>query len=131
MSDVDRLLAAFESGSLLRPSPDSLNIIDLSRAIALTAGAQGIEPTPRTDRIINSIGSQEHLLFILADGLGMNLIEPLAETSFLSSHLMFELSTVFPSATAVALTSIRYGRMALPSRGNRMVDPSNGNRFHR
>ncbi|MDP6549216.1 MAG: alkaline phosphatase family protein [Dehalococcoidia bacterium] len=110
MSDVEKLLAAFESGALLRPSSEVPNLVDLSRAIALLAGSDQIQPTPLSAWFSDSIGSTDHLVFVLADGLGLTLIEGLPRGSFLSTHLAAELRTVFPSATAVALTSIGTGQ---------------------
>ena len=109
MSDVDRLLAAFSSGSLLRPSPDVPNIVDLARALARMAGADGIGPDPGSEALAYLIGPSEHLVFVLVDGLGMDFIEELPADSFLATHLVTELKTVFPSTTAVALTSIATG----------------------
>ena len=39
----------------------------------------------------------------------MDLVERLAEDSFLRSHLVMELQAVFPSTTAAALTSLANG----------------------
>jgi hypothetical protein len=114
MSDVDELLAAFESGQLLRPSSRVPNIVDLSRALASLAGAEGVQPTKGSTELAGLIGPANHLVFILADGLGMNLIEELPPESFLGSHLVAEMRTVFPSATAAAVTSIATGEW--PSR---------------
>ena len=109
MSDVDRLLAAFDSGGLLRPSAEVPNITDLSRAIALLGEASGVQHNPGSTRTADLIGPARHLLFVLADGLGMSFIEELPEDSFLSAHCAGELRTVFPSATGVALTSVATG----------------------
>lgn len=109
MSDVDALLAKFERGEFLRPAADSPNIVDLVRALAQLAGGRGIEATPGARQVAEMIGACDHLVFVLADGLGMNLLETLPAATFLASHLAAELRTVFPSATAVALTSIATG----------------------
>lgn len=109
MSDLDKLLARFETGVLLRPRPDVPNLVDLSRALAHLAGAPGIELTASARKLVELIGACDHLVFILADGLGMNLIEALPSTSFLATHLVAELRTVFPSTTAVALTTLATG----------------------
>lgn len=109
MGDVGQLVAAFEAGTLLRPSPDTLNIVDLSRALAGLAGADNVQQTPGSTKISELIGATQHLVFMLADGLGMNLIEELLEHNFLKENLLGELQTVFPSASAVALTSLATG----------------------
>ena len=109
MSDVDRLLQAFDSGELVRPSPAEPNLVDLSRAIAVASGAGGVEPSPGMSAIASLIGEPEHLVFVLADGLGMSQLETLPEGAFLRRQLAMELRAVFPSTTAVGLTTLATG----------------------
>ena len=109
MSDIERLLAAFASGELLHPIAEVPSLVDLSRAVAAAAGVEGLELTPMGAHVASLIGDCDHLVLILADGLGMNLIESLPEGAFLPAHLAGELRTVFPSTTAVALTSLVTG----------------------
>ena len=59
MSDVESLLAAFDTGSLLRPSPEIPNLVDLSRALASLAGAEGIESTLGSAGLAKLIGEKE------------------------------------------------------------------------
>jgi hypothetical protein len=106
MSDVERLLAAFSNGELVRPSSKVPNIIDLSRALVWLAGAEDVEVSAGSTALASMIGPSEHLVFVLVDGLGMNLLTSLPATAFLSRHLVAELCTVFPSTTAVAVTSL-------------------------
>lgn len=109
MSDFDELNAAFDNGALLRPSADTPNIVDLARALASLNNADGIPPTSNSNALQTLIGPADHYVFVLVDGLGMNFIENLQGDTFLASHLATELRTVFPSATAVALTSFATG----------------------
>lgn len=109
MTDAARLLGKFERGEFLRPSADVPNIVDLGRALAWLAGAEGIESTPGRQRMAEMIGAADHLVFVLADGLGMDLLETLPPTAFLRARLAQVLRTVFPSTTAVALTSLATG----------------------
>jgi predicted AlkP superfamily pyrophosphatase or phosphodiesterase len=106
MSDVQNLLAAFSTGSAIRPTDQVLNLVDLSRAVASVAGVEVIEPTTGSAAIADMIGPAEHVIFVLVDGLGLNLLEKLPANSFLRRHLATELRTVFPSTTSVALTTI-------------------------
>ena len=110
MSDVERLLAAFSDGELLRPSSEVPNFIDLSRALVWLAGAEGIETSSGSTALTSMIGPSDHLVFVLVDGMGMNLIERLPPDAFLSRYLVAELRTVFPSTTAVAVTSLATGQ---------------------
>ena len=106
MADIENLLEAFDSGALVRPDYDTLNFIDLALASAKLSGAPGIEDTPNSIEIGNRIGDADHLVFVLLDGVGMNLVEAMSRSSFLRSHLSDELQAVFPSTTSVALTSL-------------------------
>jgi hypothetical protein len=113
MSDVEAILAAFSSGALLRPSANVLNLVDLSRGIAALAGAGDRAPTPGAGAIADLVGPAEHLVFVLVDGMGMNLLEMLPAGAFLRQSLAADLQTVFPSTTAVALTTIATGQWPL------------------
>lgn len=110
MSDVERLLAAFSGGELLRPSSEAPNLIDLSRALVGLAGAEDVEPSAGSAALVSAIGPSDHLVFVLVDGLGMNLLERLPANAFLSKHLVAELRSVFPATTAVAVTSLATGQ---------------------
>lgn len=105
-SDGHRLQAAFEDGELMRPSADALNLVDFARAVASLAGSEDVTMTAGSCRIADLIGPSEHLVLVLADGFGMNLLEAMDSDSFAPYHLATELQTVFPSTTAAALTSL-------------------------
>lgn len=108
MSAVPRVLRWFADGALLRPDPSRPNTVDL----ALALGALSKAPVPRTDGadlIARRIGDSDHLVFVLVDGLGLAVLEGLPEQSFLRRHVALELRSVFPSATASALTSLATG----------------------
>lgn len=109
MSNIARLLEQFETGSLLRPSPEVPNIVDLSRALARLAGAANIDVTAGSRRMESLIGHCDHLVFVMADGLGMNLVEDLPQSAFLAKHVVGELRTIFPSTTPVVLTAVATG----------------------
>jgi hypothetical protein len=106
MNDSERLLAAFSVETLIQPNAERLNIVDLARALAAAAGVDGVGDAPGIADLIGRIGQPDHLVFILADGLGLNLIHRLPEGSFLRRNLSGELRTVFPSSSSVALTSL-------------------------
>lgn len=106
MNDVERLTAAFDSGRLLRPSADIPNIVDLASAVASASGATDTGFTKGAAEIAGRIGTCDHLVFIIADGLGMELVETLPRDSFLRRHLATELRTVFPSTTSSVLTTL-------------------------
>jgi hypothetical protein len=113
MQDTQRLLDAFAKGVLLRPSPEVPNLVDLARAVALVAGIERVQHTPGARSLAELIGRPEHLVFVMADGLGMDMLAGLPARSFLRAHLAVELQTVFPSTTAVALTTVATGQWPL------------------
>jgi predicted AlkP superfamily pyrophosphatase or phosphodiesterase len=57
----------------------------------------------------DAIGPAEHYVMVLADGLGLDLVEAAPADSFLGRHVAFEMAAVFPSSTAPALTSLACG----------------------
>ncbi len=108
-SDVPELLAAFDSGELLRPDPAAPNLVDVARAVAAGAGAGGLELSPFAGDLAASLAEREHIVLILADGLGMAMLEREDGARTLRGNLRGELRTVFPSSSAVALTSLATG----------------------
>ena len=75
MSDVERLVAAFEDGSLRHPSAAVPNLVDLARACAMLGGAPGIELSHNARQIAEAIGPSDHLVLVLVDGLGLDMVE--------------------------------------------------------
>src|SRR5579883_623290 len=109
MSDAEKLEAKFEEGTLLRPDLNVPNVVDLARTLAWLGGVEVGEPTPGMAKLVDLVGHSDHLIFILADGLGLNLLDDLPENTFLSRHLAAELRSVFPSTAATVLTTFATG----------------------
>jgi hypothetical protein len=109
LSDTPGLLAAFDAGTLLRPGPDVPNLVDVARAVAAASGARNVDLSPFARTLVDSLEEREHLVLILADGLGMEMLEREEAAGALREHLHSEVRTVFPSSTAVALTSLATG----------------------
>ena len=108
MNDLERVRSWFESGTLLPPDASVANTVDLARALASIAGTN-VELGAGATNVRDAIGETEHLVFMLIDGLGMNLIDALPAGSFLREHVALELRAVFPATTAAALTSLATG----------------------
>jgi hypothetical protein len=109
MSDCERLLTWFDAGTLLRPDASVPNSVDLSRALARIGGVPLDAPSAGERAIGDAIGEADHVVFVLADGLGMNLVDSLPDGSLFRRSLVMELRAVFPSTTAAALTSLASG----------------------
>ena len=98
-----------ESGTLLHPLADERNSIDLFRAISRLSGAHKIPDSEGVREIEDAIGPYDHYLFVLVDGLGMSQMMNWPNGGFFKSTFRLELRSVFPSTTAVALTSLASG----------------------
>ena len=110
MSDAHSLEQQFRSGRLLRPSPDILNLVDLSNATASVVGAGTRALTSGAEKIAGMIGPADHLIVVAADGLGMAIVESLDPSGFMRRHVAASLQTTFPSTTATAFTSLATGQ---------------------
>ena len=107
-ADLD---AIFDSGLLVRPSDTRPNLVHLVRAVYALGGAQDLDHAPATQQLLDVIRTGrgpelEHVVFVLLDGLGMNLMRRLPPDTFLARHLRAELSATCPSTTACALTTV-------------------------
>jgi hypothetical protein len=107
MNDIERLQSWFDDGTLLSPRGKTCTV-HLARALASLAAAP-IELDEKSEALAALIGESDHIVFVLADGLGMNLVETLPVSSFLRRHLAREVRSVFPASTAPALTSLATG----------------------
>ena len=110
MADLERLLAAFASGTCVRPSARDANLLDLVTAIAAATGVPGAAPTGHAGAIAERLAGAEHVVFVLADGLGLHFVDALPRDAWLRRHLVQPLLAPFPSTTAVSITSIGTGR---------------------
>ena len=108
VSDVDEFLAACASGELVCPSALAPNMVDLGVAVANLAGGRGIPASPNADAIATLIGQRDHLVLIMADGLGVDMLQAM-DGSFLSANLADTITSVFPTSTPVVLTSLATG----------------------
>jgi hypothetical protein len=109
VTDVQRLLEAFERGELVRPNASMPNTVDLARAMASLCGVPGVSLSENAIDMVGRIGDRDHIVFVLVDGLGMNVVDREDAAGFLRTNLQMELQSVFPSSTAPALTSIATG----------------------
>src|SRR5437870_6215718 len=106
MADLQRL---FAEGVLVRPSDRDANLVHLVQAIYALCGVQELALAPAARQLMDRIGPAENLVFILLDGLGMNLMNRLPADSFLVSHLRGQINATCPSTTAAALTTVTTG----------------------
>lgn len=106
MSDVARVRAAFDAGTLMHPvAADVPSTVDLACAVASWCGAPS-RPSAHAASLQRRLGDSQHLVLVLVDGLGMELLDTLAASAFLRRAERIELRAVHPSSTAPALTSL-------------------------
>ncbi len=101
--EVKRL---FEDGTLVRPNDQQPNLVHLVRAVATRAGARDLDYSPATRALLELIPPADHVVFVLVDGMGMNLVRKMPPETFVRRHLVREILATCPSTTACALTTI-------------------------
>ncbi len=101
---------------ILHPLERSPNSIDLIRTLATLCGYREFKETHwikslKRDLLARPIHGRkpEHFLFILIDGLGMNLSPHFPPGGFFTTYFSRELRAVFPTTTACAVTSLVTG----------------------
>lgn len=110
MGDLERVRAWIEAGRLLPPSTELPNTVDLARVLAERCGVDDAPASAAGAAIADAIPPAEHYVFVLVDGLGLELLERrLPPAAFLRRQQALELRAVFPSTTAAALTSLATG----------------------
>lgn len=109
MRDAQTLERDFQSGHLIQPNENELNIVDLANSLALLSGVDRVNNTHGVSVITDMIGETQHLIFVVVDGFGETLLNSLGAQSFLAQHKKLSLRTVFPTTTASALTSFFTG----------------------
>jgi predicted AlkP superfamily pyrophosphatase or phosphodiesterase len=117
-SQVQELLDGARAGRWILPSPKQPNPVSLVRAIADICGATNGFNDPVADSFRNLIGEPEHLVFVIADGFGMNFVNSLDKDSFSRSNLAIECRAVFPSSTGPNLFT--YGRGQWPGQHGKL-----------
>jgi hypothetical protein len=111
-SQLQELLDGAKAGQWILPLAQRPNPVSLARAIGEICGAAQRTDDPTAVRLQRLIGEPEHLIFVIADGFGMNFVNTLPEDSFSRTNLAFENRAAFPSSTGPNLFS--FGRAEWP-----------------
>lgn len=109
MSDLQRLIDGFDAGELVRPYAGSMSLVDVVRAAAAACGVHDIPLNDTSRAVADELRGAEHLVFVLADGLGIPFVEALPRGSWFREHLRRTIQGIYPSTTPVALTTIATG----------------------
>lgn len=98
---------ALTDGRLRLPSPAAPSFVDLVNAVHRGAGVP-VASTPHGDKLAEHLCDRDHLVIVLADGMGMAALDDPAYTD-LRGRVRMELDSVFPATTACAITSVATG----------------------
>ena len=114
-SSIDALADAFAAGRLLRPDPAVPNSLHLAQTLAAWTRAEPDPylPHPLLAGLAADLRQRPRLVFVLIDGLGLSLLEAHAAPDGLFRSALErggELRSVFPSATAAAITTLATAR---------------------
>ena len=99
----------FARGELIHPLEGAPSSVDLFQTMCELAGGRTFEESRNKKALRELIGHHDHYLFVLVDGLGTSLSGCFPASGFLASAATHRLHSVFPSTTAVALTSLATG----------------------
>ncbi len=102
-SGVSPLASFFADRSLCRP--DGPNSVNLFNAIHRLGGLAENGSDPETKALTEAIGERDHYLFVLIDGMGLNLESGFPQEGWFNGAERIDLTSTYPSTTAVALTS--------------------------
>ncbi|MCK9485723.1 MAG: alkaline phosphatase family protein [Dehalococcoidia bacterium] len=108
MSDRELLLQAFERGTLVRPSPTHMSFVDVVRALAHASGVE-VPLNEHSRDLASHLRGVQHLVFLLADGMGINLVDRIPRNSWIRRNTRRSIHATFPSTTTTAVTSIATG----------------------
>ena len=108
--NIETLVQAFQDGRLVKPDSKQPNFVDLVNAFALLTEAEGVLGSPGAVSLCRKIGKAERYLFVLVDGLGMNIVHRLPRHGLLRSAVAAQLQSVFLSTTASALATLATAR---------------------
>lgn len=108
VSDRELLLQAFERGALVRPSPAHMSFVDVVRALAHASGVD-LPLNEHSRDLASHLRGVRHLVFLLADGMGINLVDRIPRNSWIRRNTRRSILATFPSTTTTAVTSIATG----------------------
>ncbi len=109
MSDRERLIEAFSTGALVRPSPEHMGFLDVVRGVAAACGV-AVPDGPHASWVADRLRDVDHVILLLADGLGIEALEAMPPGSWLRRHAVRSIHAPFPSTTTSAVTSIATGQ---------------------
>ncbi len=99
------LIECLKNNDMVVPNYDKGSIIDVVRTIYKYCGYSYKEESINS-KVKQYIKNKKHILFILSDGMGSNLIDSLPNEMLLKKYKVMDLLTVCPTTTGCVLPSI-------------------------
>lgn len=99
------LLECLKINNMELPNTEEYSIVDAIRVVYIYSG-NSLKGDQYTKGLEKYIKNKKHLLFILSDGMGSNLIDSLPYDSILKRNKKLDLKTVSPSTTGCVLSSV-------------------------
>lgn len=102
MNKLDKISS---ENDFIIPNYNEINLVDLAKTIYNRFGKK-YELTENIKQLNELIPNNKHVLLILSDGTGSNLIDKLDDNSILKQNKKRDIITIFPSTTGCVLTSL-------------------------
>lgn len=98
------LIECLKNNNMYIPNYNETSIIDLMKTIYSYCGySENIKNNKNIERYLKN---KKHILFIVSDGMGSNLIDSLSDSMILKQNRVQDIQTVCPTTTGCVLTSI-------------------------
>lgn len=102
MKNLEKII---KENNLVLPDYHNINLVDLVKTIYKIKGIK-YKNTKNIEYLESKIPKNKHILLVLSDGTGSNVINGLNDNSILKKNKIDDILTVFPSTTGCALTSL-------------------------
>ena len=108
---MNKIMNTMLKNNFIIPNYNNLNIVDLMRAIYCKYNIK-TEINKNVETFKKLIPNNKHLLFILSDGTGSNLINKLNDDSILKRNKKDDIITVFSKYNSMCAYFISYSRIS-------------------
>lgn len=102
---MNELIETIKKNNFIIPDYTKPNIVDLVRSIYYKYNMD-VSVNENVNIFNKQIPNNKHIILIISDGTGSNLIDKLDNNSILKNNKIMDMITVFPSTTACVLTSL-------------------------
>lgn len=100
----------FENLKWVHPFEGRVNLIEMLYALYSKVGLANFDRSDFLEKYSISIPDSKKYIFVVADGMGYNLLKRILPGSFLMQNINSILNTIYPTSTGTVLTSIVTGK---------------------